>query len=333
MKDMVCSALKYVNNQLSILDQQKLPHIEEWLVCNSPDEMIAILRALKVRGAPLIGIAAAVALADFVVKGASEKEILTAAEKLMAARPTAVNLKYCIEKQLNAYRHERDSKAIIAMAEQLFDEDVKMCEAIVNYGAELIQSGESILTHCNTGGIIAAGIGTALGVIFKAHQQGKKIHVYVDETRPLLQGARLTTWELIKNKIPHTLICDNMAASLMQAGKIKRVIVGADRIAANGDAANKIGTYGVAVLAQYHDIPFHIAAPESTIDWNCMSGNGIVIEQRAAEEVRGYGNLQWSPSESSVYNPAFDVTPARLIKSFITNRGVFEDLQSIKNKI
>jgi len=215
--------------------------------------------------------------------------------------------------------------------QNLFEEDALLSQKISSFGAEMIKSGESILTHCNTGGLVTTGIGTALGVILEAHRQGKKIHVYVDETRPLLQGGRLTTWELLRSGVPHTLICDNMAASLMKAGKIQRVIVGADRIAKNGDSANKIGTYSVAALAHLHQIPFHIAAPKTTIDWNCPNGEGIVIEERSGTEVKGvsgtFGQIAWAPPNSNTYNPAFDVTPKSFITSFITDQGILKELQ------
>jgi methylthioribose-1-phosphate isomerase len=194
-------------------------------------------------------------------------------------------------------------------------------------GAELIEDGDGILTHCNTGGLATAGIGTALGVLRKAFESGKKIHVFVDETRPLLQGARLTAWELAKLGIPHTLLCDNAAASLMKAGKVNKVFVGADRIARNGDFANKIGTYGVAVLAKHHGIPFYAVAPLTTVDANCPGASAIPIEQRPPEEVRGargsFGEVIWSPSASGAYNPAFDVTPASLVTAIVLDTGVF----------
>lgn len=329
MKNLIADAIQFKEGKLWILNQQALPLKEEWIESRSPDEMIEIIKTLKVRGAPLIGIAAALALAQYVEQATVLDDLDAVAQKLIAARPTAVNLSYCVNQQLKAYQESRDPLAIIHVAENLFEEDVKLCEQMAAYGAALIADGESILTHCNTGALVTAGKGTALGVIFKAHQEGKKVHVYVDETRPLLQGARLTAWELDRAGVPHTLICDNMAASLMKAGKIHRVMTGADRIAANGDTANKIGTYGVAALARFHDIPFHIVAPETTIDWDCKDGDAIVIEERHADEVRGFANTAWSPQASPVYNPAFDVTPAELITNFITNRGVHQQMEKL----
>ncbi len=331
MKSLISKALKFENNALYVLNQQKLPTEIEWIHCHSPMQMVEIIQSLKVRGAPLIGIAAALALADFVEKKKpTREEIITIANLLINARPTAVNLSYCIEQQLQAYHASNDMQAIVHTAEQLFEEDAKLTYAMAEHGAKLIQDGETILTHCNTGALVTTGIGTALGVIIFAHQQGKNIHVYVDETRPLLQGARLTAWELEQAGIPYTLICDNMAAYSMKMGRIDRVMTGADRIAINGDVANKIGTYGLAVHAHYHNIPFHIVAPETTIDWQCQNGESIRIEERAHQEVRGaigaFGQVTWSPEQSHVYNPAFDVTPAGLITSYILSRGIVKSI-------
>ena len=333
MKTLESLALVFRDDKLLVLNQQKLPFTEEWLLCNSPDEMVEIIQELKVRGAPLIGVAAALALAHFVEKGATPVQIQEAAQQLVDARPTAYNLAHCLSRQMTAYVQSGSPHSIIQVAEELFEEDKRLSDAIARHGAALIQSGESILTHCNTGGLVTTGIGTALGAMIQAHRDGKKIHVFVDETRPLLQGARLTCWELEREGIPHTLICDNMAASFMQKGKIHRVIVGADRIAINGDTANKIGTYSVAALAFMHQIPFHIAAPRTTIDYNCPHGEAIVIEERKPHEVKGVGDLQWAPHASAVCNPAFDVTPGKWIQSFITDRGVHSSIDLIGEKI
>jgi len=208
------------------------------------------------------------------------------------------------------------------IAHHIKDEEIVMCDRMAKHGASLVKDGDNILTHCNTGSLATIGVGTALGVIREAHRQGKKIHVYVDETRPLLQGGRLTTYELQKEGIPHTLICDNMAGVLMSQGKIQRVLVGADRIALNGDFANKIGTYSVAVLAKYHNVPFHPVAPMSTIDFACTSGKDIPIEQRKKTEVLGAFGVTWAPDQTEVYNPAFDVTPVELIESLILDSGI-----------
>jgi len=270
-----------------------------------------LIQGLAVRGAPLIGVAAALAVAHYANGGASAEQLRAESARLRSARPTAVNLMAAIDRLLGLA--ELTGPRVIAEAEAIFEEDVAMCEAMSERGASLISDGDSLLTHCNAGGLVAAGIGTALGVIRRAHEQGKRIHVFVDETRPLLQGARITAWELSKLGIDYTLICDNMAASLMAQRKIQKVFVGADRIAQNGDVANKIGTYGVAVLAHHHRIPFYVVAPRTTFDASCPSGRDIPIEQRAADEVRA-GK---SPATSKVYNPAFDVTPRELITGIV----------------
>lgn len=332
MKPLFSQALKFENNHLWVLDQQKLPTEVEWIDCQSPLHMIDIIQSLKVRGEPLIGIAAALSLAHFVEQYTpGEEEFFRLANQLRKVKPTAIHLGYCIDYQLQIYRRTRDYQAVIQAAEALFLEEANLSTAVAEYGAKLIRDGENILTHCNTGGLVTTGIGTALGIIKLAHQQGKKIHVYVDETRPLLQGARLTAWELEQAGIPYTLICDNTAAFCMQLRKIDRILVGADRIAANGDAANKIGTYNLAVLAHYHHIPFHIAAPRTAIDWQCTSGNSICIEERAEHEVKGisgsFGEVTWTPEASHCFNPAFDVIPAELITSFILDNGVMASLK------
>ncbi len=319
-------SIKYEKGKLSILDQQLLPGKEEWVSVQSPEHMVEIIRALKVRGAPLIGVSAALALAQIAEEGASLADIEEKAKLLALARPTAVNLAACIDRVMNAARASKDpQQAIIQEAEAIFLEDVAMCLQMGKVGADLVGEGEAILTYCNTGALATAGIGTAFSVLKTAHEQGKKIHVYACETRPLLQGGRLTAWELEKNGIPYTLICDNMAASLMKSGKISRVFLGADRIAHNGDFANKIGTYSVAVLAKFHNVPFHVVAPYTTIDHACPNGDAIHIEQRSAEEVRGahgsFGDVTWTPKNAPVYNPAFDVTPHDLVTSYITEQG------------
>ncbi len=323
MKNLRSASLQFENGKLTVLNQQKLPLVSEWLTVDSPEAMRDIIFALQVRGAPLIGVAAALALAQYVETGASTEAIYTAAALLKSARPTAVNLMHCIDRQIAAFATTGDPHSMVRVAEELFFEDALLCERIAHHGFTLFDSGDNVLTHCNTGGLVTTGIGTALGVITQAHAQGKSLHVYVDETRPLLQGARLTTYELKHAGVPYTLICDNMAASLMRAGKVQKIIVGADRIAKNGDFANKIGTYSLAVLAQYHGIPFYVAAPYTTIDFNCSDANAIVVEERHPDEVRGYGETQWSTPESPVYNPSFDVTPGELVTAFVLDQGVF----------
>ncbi len=320
------SAIRYNHGELSILNQQKLPMEEEWISVESPEQMVEDIVSLKVRGAPLVGIAAILSLAQLAEQGESIDTIEHAADILKNSRPTVVNLSNCINRVLMAMRSSLDTHgAVLHAVEEIFHEDVALCQAIGLAGAALIQEGERILTYSNTGSLATAGIGTALGVIKTAHQQGKKIHVYVCETRPLLQGGRLTAWELEQNGIPYTLICDNMAASLMKNGKIDRVLVGAARIAVNRDFANRIGTYAIAVLAHHHNIPFHVAAPYTTVDPHCSNGDSIKIEERSPIEVRGtsgsFGSIVWSPINASVINPAVDVTPASLVTSYILDKG------------
>jgi len=312
-------SLSSSENKFEVLDQTLLPHEEKWLMVESTEQMIEAIKMLRVRGAPLIGVAAALQVAQAALQGFTKTELLKKAQALYEARPTAVNLMNCIDRMKAVIETGADKNKILQTAVDIFNEDVQLCDRIATFGAELIRDGDQILTHCNTGGLATVGVGTALGVILKAHQQGKKIHVWVDETRPLLQGGRLTTWELQKHKIPYTLITDNMAAHLMSEGKITKAIVGSDRIAQNGDFANKIGTYSVAVNCKFHNIPFYVAAPFTTVDFNCVSGKHIPIEQRAASEVVS----TWAPKDSPVYNPSFDVTPATLTTGWIMDTGVF----------
>lgn len=232
---------------------------------------------------------------------------------------------YCCDKIVEELQKSSEDHVTVTcrVAQQLLIKEIEMNKAMSQLGADLVQEGEGILTHCNTGTLATPGLGTALGVIRGAWKQGKKIHVWVDETRPLLQGGRLTTWELGRSGIPYTLITDSMAATLMRQGKIQRVFVGSDRIALNGDFANKIGTYSVAVLAKHHRIPFHVVAPQSTIDFDCPTGAEIPIEERKREEVMGAFGISWSPEDAQVYNPAFDVTPVELVTSIILDSGVY----------
>lgn len=330
MRNLQATSIKYQNNSLYVLDQHQLPHIENWLPCESVDAMVAMIKKLQIRGAPLIGIGASLLLGHLATQRTSAAELQSAAEVLRSARPTAVNLMNNMDSML-AVLHSAGPEALPAEAERLFNEDVTLCNAIATLGAELISPNANILTHCNTGSLATAGVGTAIGVITAAHQQSKGIHVYVDETRPLLQGGRLTAWEMKQHGIPHTLICDNMAALLMRDGKVDYVLVGADRIAVNGDFANKVGTYSLAVNAHYHNIPFYVVAPNTTVDIECETGAGIPIEERAAAEVQGvsgsFGDVCWSPTDTPVFNPAFDVTPAALITGWILDKGVFNQAQ------
>lgn len=317
-----------------LIDQTRLPLEFVRIDCRDVATVWEAIRTLRVRGAPAIGIAAAFG-AILGGQASSSREpdavrraLREAADKLRTSRPTAVNLFWALDR-IDRKVDEGDGEdsaglleAVLAEAQQIADEDKAMCRAIGRFGAELVASGQGVLTHCNAGGLATADYGTALAVLFTAHEAGKRIHVFADETRPLLQGARLTAWELKRRGVPVTLICDNMAAQIMKEGKVQLVIVGADRIAANGDTANKIGTYGVAVLAKAHGIPFYVAAPSSTFDLTLSDGSGIPIEQRDPAEVTHGLGRQTAPDGVGVYNPAFDVTPAALISGIITERGV-----------
>ncbi len=321
MRNLNSMGLRYESGRLLVLDQTRLPHEEVWLESRTPEDMIEMIQSLRIRGAPLIGVGAALALAHLSKSDVSKSQFMDAARSLRAARPTAVNLMVAVDRVLASVGPgplEKDT--IIKCAEDFFDEDVRLCEGMAAQGAPLIQNGDNLLTHCNTGGLATVGIGTALGVIRRAHESGKRIHVFVDETRPLLQGARLTAWELGKLGIPYTLICDNMAAMLMKKGKINRVFVGSDRIAANGDFANKIGTYSVAVNAAFHDVPFYAVAPATTVDSKCPTGEQIPIEERPSSEVRN----QWSPRECHVFNPAFDVTPIQIVSGVVLDDRIIK---------
>jgi len=322
-------ALTYRDGQLLVLDQRLLPQRQSWVRCESPEAMCQIIGTLQVRGAPLIGIAAALALADYAGGGAAPADIVAAATRLAASRPTAVNLQLAMDRMVFKAA-DLGAAALAAKAEALFDEDRELCRRMGELGASLIADGDHLLTHCNTGSLVTTGIGTALGAIKTAWRQGKKIHVYVDETRPLLQGARLTAWELAQSGIPHTLICDAMAASLMAQGKVDKVLLGADRIAVNGDVANKIGTYSLAVLANHHRLPFYVVAPYTTVDFGCRDGADIPIEERSADEVRGFASVNdgsdpscWAPPDTPAWNPAFDVTPAQLVTALVLDQGIF----------
>jgi methylthioribose-1-phosphate isomerase len=315
-------ALRHDGRHLEILDQTLLPDREVWLEGDDPQLMIQHIQRLAVRGAPLIGVAAALSLAGYARTGAAGMELRAAAQALRRARPTAVNLMWAMDRMLAVLDRGGASADLIAEAEAIFAEDVALCEGMAAHGTPLFSAGESVLTHCNSGGLATVGVGTALGVIIRGFEQGKVAHVYVDETRPLLQGARLTAWELGRRAIPHTLITDSMAAILLRDGRVQRILVGADRVAANGDFANKVGTYGLAVQAAYHQVPFHPVAPWSTVDLACADGAGIPIELRDPAEVRGQGGRRWAPEASPVFNPSFDVTPAALVTSLVLDRAV-----------
>lgn len=312
---------------LELLDQRRLPTEELWVSIHTADATADAIRDMVVRGAPAIGLTAAygvVLAAQELGSGLSADALALALEQLNAARPTAVNLSWALERMRRVFDDATEPVTIdrlFAEAEAIRNEDIDANLAMGGFGAALIKPGSAILTHCNTGSLATAGYGTALGVIRRVHADGALRLVFVDETRPYLQGSRLTMWELMKDGIPATLIADNMAAHLMQRGEVQAVIVGADRIAANGDTANKIGTYGLAVLARYHDIPFYIAAPISTIDLETADGQAIPIEERASDEVTRVGETVIAPEGAVVRHPAFDVTPGELITAIITERG------------
>jgi len=327
-----------VTGRLVLIDQTLLPVEMREIECSNVETVWEAIKMLRVRGAPAIGIAAAYGVCVGLQSvgdddsTAFDARLAEVADYLAGSRPTAVNLFWALDriKKLAATLREESRPtaeiraAILAEAKTIHEEDRQMCRAIGRHGAELLSDGDGVLTHCNAGGLATADFGTALAVFFTAHESGKRLHVFADETRPLLQGARLTAWELQQRGIEATLICDSMAAQVMREGRIQAVVTGADRIAANGDAANKIGTYSVAVLAQAHDIPFYVAAPSSTFDMSIASGDDIPIELRDTEEItHGFGR-QTAPAGIDVYNPAFDVTPARLIRAIITERGVIQ---------
>lgn len=329
--------VEWKDGAVCLLDQSRLPEQVEFVMCRDYQTVARAIRELKVRGAPAIGVTAAmgVALGVQSIQASDYDEFAKAAfaicDHLAATRPTAVNLFWALDRMkrkladLRSLPPEDIKRELMKESQAILDEDIALCRTMGHHGAELIKDGQTILTHCNAGALATAGYGTALGVVRAAWEAGKKIKVIADETRPVLQGARLTAWELMQDKIPVTLITDNMAGTLMRQGKIQLCVVGADRIAANGDVANKIGTYSVAVLAKAHGIPFYVAAPYSTIDLGTKSGKDIPIEQRNPEEVtRVHGGDPIAPAGVDVFNPAFDVTPADLITGIITERGVFK---------
>src|SRR5688572_26205553 len=306
--------LRWDGNSLFLLDQRLLPREEKWLEYTTASGVAEAIRTMVVRGAPAIGVAAAFGMA-LAAKGGEDLD--QAARILKASRPTAVNLAWAVDRMLS--RRDGD---LAAEAEVINREDLASCMAIGRHGAELLGASSTVLTHCNAGALATAGYGTALGVIRAAIEGGKRVAVFADETRPYLQGARLTAWELQHDNIDVTLITDNMSGHFFQQGAFDAVIVGADRIAANGDTANKIGTYTVAVLANAHGVPFYVAAPLSTIDPACPNGAAIPIEERSGDEVTEMFGERVAPEGISVRHPAFDVTPARLITAIITERGV-----------
>ena len=338
-------AVEWISGKVRLIDQTKLPQEEIYLELSDYRDVAEAIKTLRVRGAPAIGIAAAygLALGANSIKAKSKKEFLTKlrtiSDELASTRPTAVNLFWALKRMNNAAEEgatvETIKTALVAEAQKIDIEDEEMERALSMHGAALIKDGDTIMTHCNTGAL-AAGYGTALGVIKAAWESGKKIHVFAGETRPLLQGARLTAWELVRYRIPFTLITDTMTGYFLSKGGIDCVIVGADRIVANGDIANKIGTYNLAVLAMENGVPFYVAAPTSTIDMSISSGGMIPIEERQPEEVTHIKGAPIAPHGTNVANPAFDVTPHRYISAIITEQGILhepyiENLRRLKN--
>ncbi|MBI5020778.1 MAG: S-methyl-5-thioribose-1-phosphate isomerase [Ignavibacteriales bacterium] len=330
---MMIRSIEWLGDSVKYIDQTKLPLDEVYIKTSDYRDIAGAIRKLEIRGAPLIGIAAAYGVALSAIESRKSEisqfvnEINKAVDLLASTRPTAVNLFWALKRMKAILNLNRDieivRRALIDEAITIHSEDIKMCKEIGEHGSTLIPDNATILTHCNTGALATGGDGTAQSVITTAHSQGKRINVFADETRPLLQGARLTVWELMKHGIDVKLITDNVAPYLMQRNKITLAITGADRIAVNGDVANKIGTYSIAVNAKHHGIPFYIAAPTSTIDVSIKSGSEISIEERNIEEVTLINGRRIVPNGVKVYSPAFDVTPASLVTAIITDRGLF----------
>jgi len=330
------SPMRWTGESLALLDQTRLPAAEEWLDCRTPEEVAAAIYRLSVRGAPAIGVAAAYGLVLGVRSAGNDdpatlrEHFESAFEVLRKSRPTAVNLFWALERGRKLFEQAMEenpggaAEALLAWAEELHRQDIKTNRRIGAHGARLFAQGDRVLTHCNAGALATAGHGTALGVIHSSFDEGKVGMVWVDETRPLLQGARLTAWELKKLGIPFRVVTDNSVGALLSRGQVDRIVVGADRIAANGDAANKIGTYTVAVLAHRHGVPFYVAAPLSTIDPHTPTGDDIPIEERDAAEVTEVFGVRVAPDEAEALNIAFDVTPAELIAGIVTEAGVLE---------
>jgi len=330
--------IAWQDDDIVMVDQRKLPAAEIYVTCKTVNDVAKAIRTMVIRGAPAIGVCAAMGLALGASrsKATGTKQFTTEfqrnCELLAATRPTAVNLFWAIERMKQAFSAgalagesvAQLTARLRAAADGIHDDDVASCRAIGAYGASLVPAEANILTHCNAGALATAGYGTALGVIRGAVEAGRKVKVLADETRPFLQGARLTAWELVKDGIDTTVITDNMAGAMMRTGQVDLVVVGADRIAANGDTANKIGTYSVAVLAREHGIPFYVAAPWSTIDVSMKDGDGIPIEERDAREVTHIGTTQLAPEGAGVRNPSFDVTPHKYVTAIITEKGIYK---------
>ncbi len=342
---MLLEPIKWKANAIVFIDQTKLPARLKYIRCRDIDRLCEAIKKLSIRGAPLIGVSVALGYALAAINSRSKtisglkKDLKTASGKLKKTRPTAVNLFWALKRMEDRFLSiskgdcftpsglamTNIKKEILKEALAILTEDRDMCREIGRNGARLIKNNDVVLTHCNAGMLATAGYGTALSIFYEAKRQGKRFKVYADETRPLMQGSRLTMWELMKNGIDATLICDDMAAATIRDKGVKKIIVGADRIARNGDAANKIGTYGLSVLARHHAIPFYVAAPSSTIDRDITTGKAIPIEERKQEELIYIGKKRTAPEKAKVYNPAFDVTPHQLITAIITESGVYEN--------
>ncbi len=328
------TTLEWMDSGVRFLDQTKLPTEETYVTCRTHEQVADVIRHMVVRGAPAIGVAAAMGIALGIKNSTAEngaelkRDFDQICEVIGKTRPTAVNLFWAIRRMREKFELLRVrplaqiKQALVEEARRMHAEDIAGNQALGKHGAALMPASGGVLTHCNAGALATCGYGTALGVIRAAVEQGKKIHVYADETRPFLQGSRLTAWELMKDGIPTTVISDNMAGAMMKQGKIGAVVVGADRIAANGDVANKIGTYSIAILAREHGIPFYVAAPFSTVDLETADGGGIPIEQRDSKEVTHIAGRQMVPAGVEVENPAFDVTPAKYVSAIVTEKGI-----------
>jgi methylthioribose-1-phosphate isomerase len=334
MSDKAFYTIQFKDNKVVMLDQRKLQTVEEYFICENYKDVVFAIKEMVIRGAPAIGVAAAFGIALFAVQCKSKDTLIAdfdnICKEFAESRPTAVNLFWAIDEMKKIFDKIKNlpifeiQEKLFEKSMEIFENDIETNRQIGKFGNEIIKNNSNILTHCNAGALATAGYGTALGVIRAAHYSGKNIHVFADETRPFLQGARLTAWELQKENIPCTLICDNMAGYLMNQGRVDVVVVGADRIASNGDTANKIGTYSISVLAKENNIPFYIAAPISTFDFNIDNGEQIPIEERDKREVTHINLQQIAPDNINVFNPAFDVTPNENITGFITEKGILK---------
>lgn len=341
MTSLADQAIAWKDNHLVLLDQRKLPIDVQYVDCYEVKDVILAIRDMVVRGAPAIGVTAAfgvvLAARKHIEQSSSnwQQAIEQDLHELILARPTAVNLKWAVDKmrgEISSLSTDDPEQSLLLAAERIHQEDVKANKALGNFGAELLQDESTVLTHCNAGALATGGYGTALGVIRSAYAQEKITAIYADETRPWFQGTRLTAWELLQDNIPVTLICDSAAASLMRQKQLSWVIVGADRVASNGDVANKIGTYSLAVMARQHHVKFMVAAPTSTIDLHIHSGDEIEIEERANREITNVQNQDIGPDEAGVWNPVFDITPAEFVTALVTEKGIIESPNTLKIK-